>query len=59
MRAKAIPSATSVFGPKANIRREVFSVEYGREVDTFGVDSSGLWRRVFCQCTRVANQDWT
>ena len=35
----------------------VFSVEYGREVDTFGVDSSGLWRRVFCQCTRVANQD--
>ena len=36
---------------------EVFSVEYGTEVDTFGVDSSGLWRRVFCQCTRVAKQD--
>eukprot|EP00435_Cladocopium_sp_Y103_P057525 s1184_g19.t2 len=35
----------------------VFSVEYGTEVDTFGVDSSGLWRRVFCQCTRVAKQD--
>lgn len=35
----------------------VFSVEYGTEVDTFGVDSSGLWRRVFCQRTRVAKQD--
>ena len=35
----------------------MFSVEYGTEVDTFGVDSSGLWRRVFCQCTRVAKQD--
>ncbi|CAJ1419952.1 unnamed protein product [Effrenium voratum] len=35
----------------------VVSVEFGRRVDTFGLDSSGVWRRVFCKCTQTAKQE--
>ena len=48
-------------GGEANLVRphrnfQVFSVEFGQHVDTFGADDSGQWRRVYCQCTKAAKQ---
>ncbi|CAE7389586.1 IRX7 [Symbiodinium pilosum] len=35
----------------------VTTAEYGRFVDTFGVDDTGEWRKVFCCCTSSGRED--